>query len=109
MATDTGKVGSRAPYLPWVLQEIEDGKLIVKNAIGDTVASGVAKHPRSMVRDIDERDLGLIVRAVNAHDDMKAALLQYRDDLRHPPTAESRKRRLEMIDALLSRAEQVKS
>jgi len=35
------------------------------------------------------------------HDRMVLALLQYRDDLMHPPDTESRDRRIKMINELL--------
>lgn len=36
--------------------------------------------------------------------DMVVALFQYRDDLRHPPQADSIPRRLAMIEALIARS-----
>jgi hypothetical protein len=45
-----------------------------------------------------------IVRAVNTRDQLLAALYQYRDDMRFPPTDDSRERRIEMIDAALAAA-----
>jgi len=39
-----------------------------------------------------------------AHADLLALALQYRDDLRHPPSADSITRRLAAIDAAIARA-----
>jgi hypothetical protein len=44
------------------------------------------------------------VRAVNSHDELVALVCQYRDDLRYPPSPDSRERRMAAIDAALSRA-----
>jgi|GEM_PF-4484462 len=46
----------------------------------------------------------LIVRAVNNHDALVELAHQYASDLRHPPTADSRERRLERIAAVLAKA-----
>jgi hypothetical protein len=45
-----------------------------------------------------------IVRACNTHDDLVAALHQYRSDMLHQPSPDSAGRRVEMIDRLLSKA-----
>jgi hypothetical protein len=45
----------------------------------------------------------LIVRAVNSHADLIALAHQYASDLRHPPSADSRERRLERIAAVLAK------
>ena len=44
-------------------------------------------------------------RAIAEVPAMVMALRQYRDDMRHPPTADSRERRITMIEGLLSRIE----
>ena len=45
----------------------------------------------------------LHARAIAEVPAMVIALRQYRDDMRHPPTADSRERRIAMIEAILSR------
>lgn len=48
------------------------------------------------------RDVSAILAAAG-HSDLLALAHQYRDDLRHPPTADSITRRLAAIDAVLAK------
>lgn len=41
------------------------------------------------------------VLATRVLDECKALLWQYRDDMRYPPAPDSRKRRIEAVDAVL--------
>ena len=48
------------------------------------------------------RDVAAILAAAG-HADLLALVIQYRDDLRHPPTADSITRRLAAIDAAIAK------
>ena len=69
----------------------------------------IAKEMQSLIEDcIDMSDevrfLRSFSKAVMADNDyLRDALSQYRDDLLHPPTTDSRDRRIEMINNMLER------
>ncbi|RVG88709.1 hypothetical protein [Sinorhizobium meliloti] len=52
-----------------------------------------------------ERDTEANARLIAAAPDLLQLAFQYRDDLRHPPSPDSRERRLAAIEAVLSKAE----
>jgi hypothetical protein len=60
----------------------------------------VVAHDGQVVATTAGQSLDLIVAAP----DLLALVIQYRDDLRHPPTPDSVTRRLQAIDAAIARA-----
>lgn len=45
-----------------------------------------------------------IIEAASVTDELLALVIQYRDDLRRPPTGDSLERRLSMVNAVLAKA-----
>jgi len=71
-------------------------------------ADGVHYEVATIDGDYNEPDLWPVMEAnarlIAAAPDLLALALQYRDDMRHPPSADSITRRLAAIDAAIARA-----
>jgi hypothetical protein len=52
-----------------------------------------------------EKEMEVNARLIAAAPELLALAFQYRDDLRHPPSSDSRERRLAAIEAVISKAE----
>ena len=90
--------------LPWRTSLPDDTTIIGPDREG--VATMLGDYDADDEWPVMEANAALIVRAVNMHHDMLTALDQYRSDLLYPPAADSRERRLAMIDKLLARAKE---
>ncbi len=104
---------------PWQTKhdfDVEGRTTIIGNVDGEII-DGTTHHSYDFVcRTLDEGDdsqslsiavanAEFIVRAANAHEAMKAALVQYISDLRYPPTGDSVQRRIEQAERALALAE----
>ncbi len=82
---------------PWHIGNIVGGRFVFA-ADGYAVADATVYH-----RNHDDQHLAN-ARLIALAPEMLEALYQYRSDMRYPPEADSRERRIELIEALIARA-----
>jgi hypothetical protein len=84
---------------PWTL--FNDGKCVAGPESTAGAGHGVAMCSMRARTDEEARANAQLIAAAP---DLLALAYQYRDDLHHPPTPDSRERRLSAIEAVLSKA-----